>query len=549
MGKLQETYSITPPRVDFERRDFEQLIYQKGRKVLYEKALQCPCKSVASNQQSNCKHCGGTGWLYINPEELRLVITGVGVVNDYKPWSEESRGMINVSCPNSVELCFMDRLSLLDSEAIHQEVLQFMKTGNNEYIAYSKYPILKMLYSGKFIDVSTPLERLQESDFYYDRNLIRLNPQKVLVGEGESSDTAISITVRYQHHPIYHIIEMKRETMESFKYQEGEESLQRMPISGIARRAHYLQNAPILVGDRLIDNSYNTDGESCCLETQCCDEEVILFEPTTTTSTSTTTSSTTTTTTSTTTTTTLPPPINKILSGYAISGRIEINWDGLNPNTTIQLYSQEEFGGAITDTFQKEWEVTKINSSGTTVIQVVADILPLLFEPDTEYIIEHRHNYNGLGVDFSKEVALLSIDSNNLLSAYLSAEQYIGWGQTSPVNIYSIDSLYIQQASYQSGYSNSFVFTPYTQPFQNGFGVWKKIDNIETLVEDPQTFSSFNYLTPVIPVTSSDSEIRVIKKVDIFHPHFTQLFPQIQSYLNSQSISKLVMCQSWFKLT
>lgn len=283
MPGLQETYSLNPPRTDFERKDFEQLIYQKGRRVMYEKALQCPCKSVASNQQSNCRNCGGTGWLYINPEELRLVITGVGVVNDYKPWSEESRGMINVSSPNSVQLCFMDRLTLLDSEGIHQEALQFLKTENNEYIAYSKYPILKMIYAGKFQATSLPLQRLTEYDFSYNRNLIRLNPDKVLIGEGISNETAISISVRYQHNPVYHIIEMKRESMESFKYVEGSEELQRMPLSAIARRAHYLQNAPILVGERLIDNSYQDDSSNCCLETECCVEDNLHFPTTTTT--------------------------------------------------------------------------------------------------------------------------------------------------------------------------------------------------------------------------------------------------------------------------
>lgn len=251
---LQKTTSLGPPRVDLERNDFETIILQKGREVLFEKALQCPCKSKASNQQSNCKNCGGSSWIFINPKKTRMIVTGVSVTTDYKPWSEESRGMVNVSCSDTEQLTFMDRISLLDANAIHQEVLFFKKSSNDEWFAFSSYPIKKVLYAGLFDTVSTKLLRLRDSELTLNRNVVKLDP--VFANEN-TKDDELSITVRYYHAPVYYVMEMKRETMQSFKFQDGKEVLQNLPLSGIARRSHYVLDPIKVDGTGLLDNSYS----------------------------------------------------------------------------------------------------------------------------------------------------------------------------------------------------------------------------------------------------------------------------------------------------
>lgn len=264
MSGVQKTYAIGQPRADFEKSDFEQIIYQKGRRVWYERAIQCPCKSVAANQQSNCQNCGSSGWLFINGRETRMIISGLGIVNDFKPWSEESRGMINISCYDSEELTFMDRLTLLDAKSIYQEVLQFRKV-DDDYIAYSKYTIEKLLYGGIYRGSDVLLQRIQQTDLNTEKlNLVKLNTTLVIGDEGTSDENAISVTVRYKHKPVYYVMELKRETMQSFKYQEGREIQQDMPLSALGKRAHYLLNAPNLNGTRLLDNSYEeTNCEDC----------------------------------------------------------------------------------------------------------------------------------------------------------------------------------------------------------------------------------------------------------------------------------------------
>jgi hypothetical protein len=149
--------TLAPPRADFERSDFERIISQKGADILFEKALMCPCKSKSTNSQSNCKNCGGSGWLFVNPKETRMLVSGLSIVNDVKPWSEEERGTIVISASDTEELAFMDRLTLINGEAIYQEVLHFKRDGG-EVFAYTAYPIKKLLYGGLFLSSTTPLQ-------------------------------------------------------------------------------------------------------------------------------------------------------------------------------------------------------------------------------------------------------------------------------------------------------------------------------------------------------------------------------------------------------
>jgi hypothetical protein len=258
MSGLQQTYNITPPdsnRADFHRTDFEKLIHEKGRNVIVEKAIQCPCKGKETNQQSNCKNCGGCGWLFINPKQTRLVLQGMNITPDYKAWSEEIKGDLKVSASDTEELTFMDRITVVDSIAYFNEVLFFKTKGSGSSavtFAFTTYNIKSVKYIGYFRGTDQTLQMLSYgTDFLFERNIIKIiNPAIVPV------QSQISVTVRYTHAPQYHMIDMKRESMESFELL-GSEKLIHLPVSGTARRAHYILTANNLAGDRLLDNSYS----------------------------------------------------------------------------------------------------------------------------------------------------------------------------------------------------------------------------------------------------------------------------------------------------
>lgn len=279
MGELQTTYyaANTTNRADFVRTDLQNIIQQKGKNVILEQGLPCACKSKDSNQQSNCKNCGGTGWFFINPTATRMIIQGMNITPDYKAWSEEIKGDIKVTGSDLEELTYMDRLTLVDSQAIHTEVL-FFKTKTvgdiTTTFAYTGYAIKKIKYIGYFSGVNSVFVRLNNGvDYLFQDNIIKLiNPALVAV-QGD-----ISVTIRYFHAPVYFINEMKRESMESFEISNGEKLI-RLPVLAIARRQHYILTAPNLNGDRLLNNSYAVPFVG--VPTTYCSSQAVILPPNT----------------------------------------------------------------------------------------------------------------------------------------------------------------------------------------------------------------------------------------------------------------------------
>ena len=98
-----------------------------------------------------------------------------------------------------------------------------------------------------------PLIRLTSDQYSFEDNKIILNNLSLPFQEVKDN----SFTIRYKHAPQFHIIEMKRDTMQSFLWSSSQgEVNQNMPVSAIARRSHYQLSAQNLNGDRLLDNSY-----------------------------------------------------------------------------------------------------------------------------------------------------------------------------------------------------------------------------------------------------------------------------------------------------
>lgn len=247
---LQSTNIIDNSRADFHRNDFEKLIAQKGRAVTIEQAIQCSCKSRDSNQQSNCKNCGGVGWIFINPRSTRLILQGMKISNILKEASLEVTGDLTVTASDTEELTKMDRITMNDGRAIFNEVL-FFKVKDGITFSFTSYNIKEIIYIAYFQGVDLPLKRLvHDVDYVFEKNIIKIiNPAIVPVQD------FISISIRYIHSPTYLMIDMKRESMESFELTDREQLIH-LPISGTARRSHYILDAPNLNGNRLLNNSF-----------------------------------------------------------------------------------------------------------------------------------------------------------------------------------------------------------------------------------------------------------------------------------------------------
>lgn len=238
---------------NFFQEEFEKLIWDKGYRVIHEKALTCPCKSKAVNQLSNCKNCGGTGWLFINPTETRMILHNMNQSTEYKAWSQENLGNVSISVINSDRLTYMDRITLIESEADFNEERHFKKSIDNVLFTYLSYHAKSIKYVGLFIDENTLLTRLDSTQYSIDGNKLFLDASFLA---DYSEDFPYTVTVSYIHQPQFHILDINRQVMNSRSKLYGKESIQDMPIAAVGRRAHFVLDTQNINHTRLLDNSY-----------------------------------------------------------------------------------------------------------------------------------------------------------------------------------------------------------------------------------------------------------------------------------------------------
>jgi hypothetical protein len=245
---------IDQPQADFNPTDINALIWQKGYRVIHEKALRCPCKGANTNQLSNCQNCGGTGWAFINPTDTRMVLHSMNMNTQYKEWSQENQGQVNISSMERDQITFMDRITVVDGNAVFTEARTVKKTDSGTLFIYASYNIKSMLYIARFVSATQKyLPLIEGTDFTIKDNQITF--------DNKFTDD-LSVTMRYTHAPQYHVIDLNRELMNSFAKEGGVETNNTLPVSAIGRRAHYILDAENLSGTRMLDNSLYSCGDN-----------------------------------------------------------------------------------------------------------------------------------------------------------------------------------------------------------------------------------------------------------------------------------------------
>ncbi len=248
---------------EFIKDDFDALQKSKGQKVIHEKAYLCPCKDPQASHLVTCRNCGGTGWIFCNPTETNMIITGIAADNKLKEAIFREIGMLDsgsvkVTAYNDDKLSFMDRITLRDATAEHQQVLYPKLTDDeSQLFSFTKYDIRSIDYIALFEGEGRRLKRLVEPDDYsFNNNILYFDSQY-------NSLENPSITIRYIHSPVFHIIDILRESMTS-PTNEGER--QRLQVHALAKRAHLISDVENFDGDRLFDNSWLTS-LNCTTET------------------------------------------------------------------------------------------------------------------------------------------------------------------------------------------------------------------------------------------------------------------------------------------
>ncbi len=258
------------PKVRLDLSEFESLIWQHGYNCLHDKIMKCPCQIQNnipnSDEGSNtpsiipdafgqhynnslCRNCNGTGYIFINRVKTKIVLQGMNLDTRYKEWSEERTGIVKVTCLERDRISFMDRIINLDSESNYNETLTF-QDHKGEMFNYLVYEPTKVLVAFLYIDNVTKLKLLIEGvDFSIDQNkfILKKCPPRMELRN-------LKVSIKYKHHPVFHIIDMLRDVMSQESKDKNEGIVSKFPIHSIARRAHYILDMENYNQDLIINN-------------------------------------------------------------------------------------------------------------------------------------------------------------------------------------------------------------------------------------------------------------------------------------------------------
>ena len=243
-------------QVRFEPKRFNSLVYDKGYEVFIDKALRCPCAVKGAGQAlPSCNNCLGVGWVYIDRKQTRVAIQGMNADVKYENWSKLMTGMARITARATDKLAFMDRVVLREAEGYYNEILR-SKDFNGKKTCFTTYQIVSVETIFLFKGDKVPLYRLSEGEYLIDEEKITLNNEFKNLED-------FTISIRYKHLLTYHVIDMNRDLVKVRTKDDcemEEELIEDMPISCVARKAHYLfDNLSFEQSSRLLFNDRKPD--------------------------------------------------------------------------------------------------------------------------------------------------------------------------------------------------------------------------------------------------------------------------------------------------
>lgn len=256
----QQESGIKPLDSDFIPNEFRVLVESHGYEVIYERALMCPCKDRGSDHLTTCRNCGGTGHLFVNPTRMKVLLTSINHDREYEEYGKQDLGMLYATPVALVKLTQMDRLTILDGESAHSEVIYPEKddvTGN--YFSLVHYYIKSVEWVGLFIDTDLKVQKLElNEDYTYQNNKIILDDKF-----NSLEDPQVSIT--YMHHPQFHVWDIANDIRSvKGKKEGGGRKTNYMPMKALVKRAHLIEDSENFEGTRLYDNSWLNLGNMSC---------------------------------------------------------------------------------------------------------------------------------------------------------------------------------------------------------------------------------------------------------------------------------------------
>jgi hypothetical protein len=235
-------------RVDFDRDTFAQLVATKGHDVTWEQAMFCPNRRGldARDHDFSCTTCDSTGFLYFSPTDVRFLVQGVSLEEQYFGHGRFDASSVHVTAPPECRISYWDRFTLKNGENRFTELIRRNSATLRDRPKYNPLCVLKLSWKDR---TDTVVDFVEGTDFTLDQTTGEL------VWSGASrpdQDTYYSIV--YLHRPRYVLTDLLNQHRESpvLAGGGGSDRQYEFPIHGLAK-------LDFLIRDEAADPSENVD--------------------------------------------------------------------------------------------------------------------------------------------------------------------------------------------------------------------------------------------------------------------------------------------------
>lgn len=215
LNELNDYQLTSFTRVDFYPDQFDQIVHQKGARVIWEKAILCSCINEERNQADyNCPYCRGKGFQYFNPVDIRAAVTNISKDENLGSVGFTDVGTAYVTTKSTDNVNFRDRLTFVDFSTNYSEVITV-----HDNVARLKYDVNEVttIMNG---DIQ------YEPDTHYTLNAAQteIHFEEDVISDGER------VSVLMQVRPAYIVIDMPHDLRGTFvKFGEPEETWFKLP--------------------------------------------------------------------------------------------------------------------------------------------------------------------------------------------------------------------------------------------------------------------------------------------------------------------------------
>ena len=130
--------SIARQRMDFDVKEFNRFLVEKGYDLIHQKMILCSCKLDDGQNITSCEYCNGTGYRYLEDgKRIKAIMTSINKDTSATESGIYSTGLVNITTLASSRLGFLDKLTLTDGKFIYNEVIS-----NTNKIPKLRYTVL-----------------------------------------------------------------------------------------------------------------------------------------------------------------------------------------------------------------------------------------------------------------------------------------------------------------------------------------------------------------------------------------------------------------------